>query len=86
MKHLLSCPLSKKAFRSQMGRIGKLGYPGQPRLCVVEEERLLVYKHKESGALTLSKVMKEPWETLLALAMRLKVAARDKPQFMSLYH
>ncbi|XP_072959997.1 probable inactive receptor kinase At1g27190 [Typha angustifolia] len=54
VKRLHSCPLSEKAFRSEMGRIGQLRHPNLVPLlgfCVVEEERFLVYKHMPNGAL-----------------------------------
>uniref|UniRef100_K3YD97 Protein kinase domain-containing protein n=2 Tax=Setaria italica TaxID=4555 RepID=K3YD97_SETIT len=75
VKRLHSCPLSEKAFRAEMGRIGQLRHPNIVPLlgfCVVEDERLLVYKHMESGAL--SSVMKKPGEAPLDWATRLRIA------------
>nr|CAD1819995.1 unnamed protein product [Ananas comosus var. bracteatus] len=48
VKRLHSCPLPEKPFRAEMGRIGQLRHPNLVPLlgfCVVEDERLLVYKH-----------------------------------------
>ncbi|KAF3337935.1 putative inactive receptor kinase [Carex littledalei] len=45
VKRLHSCPLSEKAFRSEMGQFGQLRHPNLVPLlgfCVVEDERLLV--------------------------------------------
>ncbi|ONM56523.1 Inactive LRR receptor-like serine/threonine-protein kinase BIR2 [Zea mays] len=73
VKRLHSCPLSEKAFRAEMGRMGQLRHPNIVPLlgfCVVEDERLLVYKHMESGAL--SSVMKKPGEAPLDWATRLR--------------
>ncbi|XP_072981728.1 inactive LRR receptor-like serine/threonine-protein kinase BIR2 [Typha angustifolia] len=55
VKRLHSCRLSEKAFRAEMGRLGQLRHPNLAPLlgfCVVEEERLLIYKHMPNGTLT----------------------------------
>ncbi|WOL04148.1 hypothetical protein Cni_G12869 [Canna indica] len=55
VKRLHSCPLPEKQFRMEMGRIGQLRHPNLVPLlgfCVVEDERLLVYKHMPNGALS----------------------------------
>ncbi|KAJ4790531.1 Leucine-rich repeat receptor-like protein kinase [Rhynchospora pubera] len=78
VKRLHSCPLSEKAFRSEMGQVGQLRHPNLVPLlgfCVVEDERLLVYKHMPSGAL--SSVLHSPklrsdlldWPTRLRIAI-----------------
>ncbi|CAL9079350.1 unnamed protein product [Musa textilis] len=54
VKRLRSCPLPEKQFRAEMGRIGPLRHPNLAPLlgfCIVEDERLLVYKHMPNGAL-----------------------------------
>ncbi|GAB4832188.1 Inactive LRR receptor-like serine/threonine-protein kinase bir2 [Ancistrocladus abbreviatus] len=54
IKRLSSCTLSEKQFRMEMNRLGKLRHPNLVPLlgfCVVEEERLLVYKHMSNGTL-----------------------------------
>jgi len=54
IKRLNTCKLSEKQFRSEMNRLGQLRHPNLVPLlgfCVVEEEKLLVYKHMSSGTL-----------------------------------
>ncbi|XP_031264413.1 probable inactive receptor kinase At1g27190 [Pistacia vera] len=54
IKRLSACKLSEKQFRSEMNRLGELRHPNLVPLlgfCVVEEERLLVYKHMPNGTL-----------------------------------
>ncbi|WCJ21748.1 Leucine-rich repeat protein kinase family protein [Euphorbia peplus] len=55
IKRLSACKLSEKQFRSEMNRLGQLRHPNLVPLlgfCVVEEERLLVYKHMPNGTLS----------------------------------
>ncbi|KAM7268518.1 hypothetical protein ACFE04_010684 [Oxalis oulophora] len=52
IKRLNTCKLSEKQFRMEMHRLGELRHPNLAPLlgfCVVEEERLLVYKHMSNG-------------------------------------
>uniref|UniRef100_A0A1D1Z1A6 Putative inactive receptor kinase At1g27190 n=1 Tax=Anthurium amnicola TaxID=1678845 RepID=A0A1D1Z1A6_9ARAE len=54
VKRLHACALSEKQFRFEMGRLGQLRHPNLVPLlgfCVVEDERLLVYKHMPNGSL-----------------------------------
>ncbi|XAR51798.1 Non-specific serine/threonine protein kinase [Bertholletia excelsa] len=54
IKRLNTCNLSEKQFRSEMNRLGQLRHPNLAPLlgfCVVEEEKLLVYKHMPNGTL-----------------------------------
>ena len=54
IKRLNTCKLSEKQFRLEMTRLGQLRHPNLAPLlgfCVVEEEKLLVYKHMSSGTL-----------------------------------
>lgn len=54
VKRLSGCNLSEKQFRSEMNRLGQLRHPNLVPLlgyCVVEEEKLLVYKHMHNGTL-----------------------------------
>ncbi|VVA94703.1 unnamed protein product [Arabis nemorensis] len=50
----IACELSEKQFRSEMNKLGQIRHPNLVPLlgfCVVEEERLLVYKHMANGTL-----------------------------------
>ncbi|KAG5604263.1 hypothetical protein H5410_025755 [Solanum commersonii] len=54
IKRLSSCKLSEKQFRSEMNRLGQLRHPNLVPLlgfCIVDTERLLVYKHMQNGSL-----------------------------------
>ncbi|CAI0627625.1 unnamed protein product [Linum tenue] len=54
IKRLSGSKLGEKQFRSEMNRLGQLRHPNLVPLlgfCVVEEERLLVYKHMSGGTL-----------------------------------
>ncbi|KAJ7953710.1 Receptor-like kinase [Quillaja saponaria] len=54
IKRFNGCKLSEKQFRSEMNRLGQLRHPNLAPLlgfCVVEEEKLLVYKHMFNGTL-----------------------------------
>jgi serine/threonine protein kinase len=54
IKRLINCKLSEKQFRSEMNRLGQIRHPNLVPLlgfCVVEEEKLLVYKHMFNGTL-----------------------------------
>lgn len=55
VKRLHGCTLGEKQFRAEMGRISQLRHPNLvPFLgfCLVEDERLLVYKYMPDGALS----------------------------------
>ncbi|PKA66172.1 putative inactive receptor kinase [Apostasia shenzhenica] len=55
VKRLHGCALGDKQFRAEMSRIGHLRHPNLVPLlgfCVVEDERLLIYKHMARGNLT----------------------------------
>ncbi|XP_050374969.1 probable inactive receptor kinase At1g27190 [Argentina anserina] len=54
IKRLGGCKLGEKQFRLEMNRLGQLRHPNLVPLlgfCVVEEEKLLVYKHMYNGTL-----------------------------------
>ncbi|OIT23048.1 PREDICTED: inactive LRR receptor-like serine/threonine-protein kinase BIR2 [Nicotiana attenuata] len=54
IKRLNACKLSEKQFRVEMNRLSQLRHPNLVPLlgyCVVEEEKLLVYKHLSNGTL-----------------------------------
>ncbi|XP_043706481.1 probable inactive receptor kinase At1g27190 [Telopea speciosissima] len=54
IKRLNTCKLNEKQFRSEMTRLGQLRHPNLVPLlgfCVVENEKLLVYKHMANGTL-----------------------------------
>ncbi|EEF44972.1 inactive LRR receptor-like serine/threonine-protein kinase BIR2 [Ricinus communis] len=54
IKRLNTCKLGEKHFRSEMNRLGQLRHPNLTPLlgfCVVEDEKLLVYKHMSNGTL-----------------------------------
>jgi serine/threonine protein kinase len=54
VKRLSSCKIGEKQFRMEMNRLGQVRHPNLAPLlgyCVVEEEKLLVYKHMSNGTL-----------------------------------
>ncbi|KAF3662757.1 inactive LRR receptor-like serine/threonine-protein kinase BIR2 [Capsicum chacoense] len=54
IKRLKSCKLSEKLFQMEMNELGQVRHPNLVPLlgfCVVEEEKLLVYKHLSNGTL-----------------------------------
>ncbi|XVE83868.1 hypothetical protein DITRI_Ditri16bG0122600 [Diplodiscus trichospermus] len=54
IKRLTNCKLGEKQFRWEMNRLGQLRHPNLTPLlgfCVVDEEKLLVYKHMANGTL-----------------------------------
>ncbi|XP_050381723.1 probable inactive receptor kinase At1g27190 [Argentina anserina] len=54
IKRLSTCKLGEKQFRLEMNRLGQLRHPNLAPLlgyCVVEEEKLLVYKYLSNGTL-----------------------------------
>ncbi|XWS32821.1 hypothetical protein CRYUN_Cryun22dG0022600 [Craigia yunnanensis] len=54
IKRLTTCKLSEKQFHWEMNRLGQLRHPNLTPLlgfCVVDEEKLLVYKHMSNGTL-----------------------------------
>ncbi|KAL5740127.1 hypothetical protein ACOSP7_029014 [Xanthoceras sorbifolium] len=54
IKRLSTCKLGEKLFRYEINRLGQLRHPNLAPLlgfCVVEEEKLLVYKHMSNGTL-----------------------------------
>ncbi|KAJ6707349.1 hypothetical protein OIU85_027682 [Salix viminalis] len=54
IKRLNTCKLGEKQFRGEMNRLGQLRHPNLVPLlgfCVVEVEKLLVYKHMPNGTL-----------------------------------
>ncbi|KAA8530325.1 hypothetical protein F0562_005034 [Nyssa sinensis] len=54
IKWLNTCQMSEKHFRMEMNRLGLLRHPNLTSLlgfCLVEEEKLLVYKHMSNGTL-----------------------------------
>ncbi|CAK7338898.1 unnamed protein product [Dovyalis caffra] len=54
IKRLNACELGEKQFRGEMNRLGQLRHPNLVPLlgfCVVEAEKLLVYKHMPNGTL-----------------------------------
>ncbi|KAJ1380083.1 Serine-threonine/tyrosine-protein kinase, catalytic domain [Sesbania bispinosa] len=54
VKRLNTCKIGEKQFRMEMNRLGQVRHPNLAPLlgfCVVEEEKLLVYKHMSNGTL-----------------------------------
>lgn len=54
VKRLNTCKIGDKQFRMEMNRLGQVRHPNLAPLlgfCVVEEEKLLVYKHMSNGTL-----------------------------------
>lgn len=55
IKRLNTCKLGEKLFRMEMNRLGSIRHPNLTPLlgfCVVEEEKLLVYKYMSNGTLS----------------------------------
>lgn len=55
IKRLSTCRLGEKQFRIEMNRLGQLRHPNLTPLlgyCLVEDEKLLVYKHMSNGTLS----------------------------------
>ncbi|XP_076894263.1 putative inactive receptor kinase At1g27190 [Bidens hawaiensis] len=55
VKRLSACKINEKQFRSEINRLGQLRHPNLVPLlgfCVVEDEKLLVYKHMPNGSLS----------------------------------
>ncbi|KAK7316380.1 hypothetical protein VNO77_35384 [Canavalia gladiata] len=54
VKRLNTCKIGEKQFQMEMNRLGQVRHPNLAPLlgfCVVEEEKLLVYKHMSNGTL-----------------------------------
>ncbi|KAL8142454.1 hypothetical protein V2J09_015486 [Rumex salicifolius] len=54
VKRLSGCRLTEKPFRSELNRLGQLRHPNIVPLlgfCLIEDEKLLVYKHMANGTL-----------------------------------
>ncbi|KAI4351545.1 hypothetical protein L6164_005902 [Bauhinia variegata] len=54
VKRLNTCKIGEKQFRMEMSRLGQVRHPNLAPLlgfCIVEEEKLLVYKHMSNGTL-----------------------------------
>ncbi|CAA2958735.1 inactive LRR receptor-like serine threonine-kinase BIR2 [Olea europaea subsp. europaea] len=54
IKRLSTCKMGEKQFRMEMNRLGQLRHPNLVPLlgfCLVEEEKILVYKHLSNGTL-----------------------------------
>ncbi|KAI3474834.1 hypothetical protein Pfo_030145 [Paulownia fortunei] len=54
IKRLSACKMGEKQFRMEMNRLGQLRHPNLVPLlgfCLVEDEKLLVYKHLSNGTL-----------------------------------
>lgn len=54
IKRLIECKMGEKQFRMEMNRLGQLRHPNLVPLlgfCLVEDEKLLVYKHLSNGTL-----------------------------------
>ncbi|XP_022894125.1 inactive LRR receptor-like serine/threonine-protein kinase BIR2 [Olea europaea var. sylvestris] len=55
IKRLNTCKMGEKQFRMEMNRLGQLRHPNLVPLlgfCLVDEEKLLVYKHLSNGTLS----------------------------------
>ncbi|KVI02471.1 Leucine-rich repeat-containing protein [Cynara cardunculus var. scolymus] len=75
IKRLNTCKLHERQFRLEMNRLGQLRHPNLTPLlgfCIVEEEKLLVYKYMSNG--TLSSVLHKngsllDWPTRFRIAL-----------------
>jgi serine/threonine protein kinase len=89
VKRLHSCPLSEKAFQSEMSQVGQLRHPNLVPLlgfCVVEDERLLVYKHMANGALSSVLHSPKPNSDILDWPTRLRIAIGTARGLAWLHH
>ncbi|KAL9152484.1 hypothetical protein ABFS82_11G126100 [Erythranthe guttata] len=75
IKRLSECKIAEKQFRMEMNRLGQLRHPNLVPLlgfCLVEEEKLLVYKHLSNG--TLGSILCGGDAAVLDWATRFKIA------------
>ncbi|PWA92801.1 Leucine-rich repeat-containing protein [Artemisia annua] len=86
VKRLNKCKLHEKQFRLEMNRLGQLRHPNLTPLlgyCVVEDEKLLVYKYMSNG--TLSSALHKDGE-LLDWPTRFRIAVSAAKGLAWLHH
>lgn len=86
IKRLNTCKLHERQFRLEMNRLGQLRHPNLTPLlgyCIVEEEKLLVYKYMSNG--TLSSALHKNG-SLLDWPTRLRIAASAARGLAWLHH
>ncbi|KAK4426175.1 Inactive LRR receptor-like serine/threonine-protein kinase BIR2 [Sesamum alatum] len=75
IKRLSTCKIGEKQFRVEMNRLGQLRHPNLVPLlgfCLVEEEKLLVYKHLSNG--TLGSMLSGNADDVLDWSTRFRIA------------